>query len=95
MVHTTHSDPDGLGILLESWRTLGLPKEEMDLCLRVVSAVLHLGNLVFKQSADVSPSCILFRFIQADIIDRVIGSQKPIELYEVCSCHAFVPFARF
>ncbi|TPP63010.1 Myosin-XV [Fasciola gigantica] len=50
--YTTHSDPDGLGVLLESWRTLGLPKEEMDLCLRVVSAILHLGNLVFKQSPD-------------------------------------------
>ncbi|CAL8069771.1 unnamed protein product [Calicophoron daubneyi] len=52
LTYTTHSDPDGLAVLLESWRTLGLPTEEMDLCLRVVSAILHLGNIVFKPTTD-------------------------------------------
>ncbi|CAH8547863.1 unnamed protein product [Heterobilharzia americana] len=51
-VFTSHSDPDGLSMLLESWRTLSLPQDEMDLCLRVVSAVLHLGNINFKSDYD-------------------------------------------
>lgn len=49
---STHSDPDGLSMLLESWQTLGLPQDEMDLCLRVISAVLHLGNITFKSDND-------------------------------------------
>ncbi|CAH8849021.1 unnamed protein product, partial [Trichobilharzia szidati] len=56
---TSHSDPDGLSMLLESWRTLGLPQDEMDLCLRVVSAVLHLGNINFKSDHDKDKTSII------------------------------------
>ncbi|TGZ75576.1 hypothetical protein CRM22_000293 [Opisthorchis felineus] len=52
VTYTSHSDLDGLSVLLEAWHTLGLPREEINLCLRVISAILHLGNLKFKETYD-------------------------------------------
>ncbi|CAH8628023.1 unnamed protein product [Dicrocoelium dendriticum] len=69
---TSHSDPDGLAVLLESWRTLALPKEEIDLCLRVISAILHLGNLKFKELCD-GEKCIITNPAVTEIVALEMG----------------------
>ncbi|VDP76309.1 unnamed protein product [Schistosoma mattheei] len=75
---STHSDPDGLSMLLESWQTLGLPQDEMDLCLRVVSAVLHLGNITFKSDNDKDNT-----FITNPFVAEIAASELGVDLTEL------------
>ncbi|CAI2728563.1 unnamed protein product [Schistosoma spindalis] len=75
---STHSDPDGLSMLLESWQTLGLPQDEMDLCLRVVSAVLHLGNITFKSDNDKDNS-----FITNPFVAEIAASELGVDVTEL------------
>ncbi|KAG5446203.1 Unconventional myosin-XV, partial [Clonorchis sinensis] len=70
--YTTHSDLDGLSILLDAWHTLGLPREEINLCLRVISAILHLGNLKFKESYD-GDKCTVINPKVAEIAASELG----------------------
>ncbi|RTG90028.1 myosin XV [Schistosoma bovis] len=75
---STHSDPDGLSMLLESWQTLGLPQDEMDLCLRVISAVLHLGNITFKSDNDKDNT-----FITNPFVAEIAASELGVDLTEL------------
>ncbi|TNN18772.1 Unconventional myosin-XV, partial [Schistosoma japonicum] len=75
---STHSDPDGLSMLLESWQTLGLPQDEMDLCLRVVSAVLHLGNIAFKSDNDKEKT-----FISNPFVAEIAASELGVDVTEL------------
>lgn len=45
----SRSDPDALKVLLSCWSTLRFTGDDMDLCLRIMSGVLHLGNVEFGE----------------------------------------------
>ncbi|VUZ40861.1 unnamed protein product [Hymenolepis diminuta] len=50
----SRSDPDALKVLLSCWSTLRFTGDDMDLCLRIMSGVLHLGNVEFGERDEVS-----------------------------------------
>ncbi|EUB55538.1 Myosin-XV [Echinococcus granulosus] len=45
----SRSDPEALHVLLNCWSNLRFTGEDMDLCLRIMSGVLHLGNVEFGE----------------------------------------------
>lgn len=45
----SRSDPEALHVLLNCWSNLRFTGEDMDLCLRIMSGVLHLGNIEFGE----------------------------------------------
>ncbi|KAL5965575.1 Unconventional myosin-XV [Taenia solium] len=50
----SRSDPEALHVLLNCWTNLRFTGEDMDLCLRIMSGVLHLGNVEFGERDEVS-----------------------------------------
>ncbi|CDS42665.1 myosin XV [Echinococcus multilocularis] len=50
----SRSDPEALHVLLNCWSNLRFTGEDMDLCLRIMSGVLHLGNVEFGERDEVS-----------------------------------------
>ncbi|VDM22874.1 unnamed protein product [Hydatigera taeniaeformis] len=51
----SRSDPEALQVLLNCWSNLRFTGEDMDLCLRIMSGVLHLGNVEFGERDGPNP----------------------------------------
>ncbi|VDD83885.1 unnamed protein product [Mesocestoides corti] len=67
----SRSDPESLQVLLNCWSNLRFTGEDMDVCLRIMSGVLHLGNVEFGEEDEVS-------FIKNPKVLDVIASELSI-----------------
>ncbi|VDL98603.1 unnamed protein product [Schistocephalus solidus] len=68
----SRSDPDGLQVLLNCWSNLRFTGDDMELCLRIMSGILHLGNIDFGETDEAS-------FIKNPEILEIIASELAID----------------
>ncbi|KAL7065008.1 hypothetical protein AAHC03_05159 [Spirometra sp. Aus1] len=68
----SRSDPDGLHVLLNCWSNLRFTGDDMDLCLRIMSGILHLGNIDFGETDEAS-------FIKNPELLEIIASELAID----------------